>query len=63
MKSKLLLLGLMFSLGSASGLAQFSLSAGLTKMPDDSYVLNLSASGSQNVVVLGATLTDRKSVV
>jgi len=57
MKSRFLLLVLMSSLGSATGLAQFSLSAALTKTDADSYVLNLSASGSRDVVALGATFT------
>ncbi|HOC00711.1 MAG TPA: hypothetical protein PKM43_18435 [Verrucomicrobiota bacterium] len=58
MKSKLLLLGLVFSLGSVTGLGQFSLSAGLTKDDGGFYILSLSASGSQDLISsLGATLT------
>lgn len=62
MKSKLLLIGSVLWLGSATGLAQFPeflLSAGLTPSVDNSYtyILNLSVSGSQDSDVIGSTFT------
>ncbi|HOA60330.1 MAG: hypothetical protein KA191_08735 [Verrucomicrobia bacterium] len=48
MKSRFLLLVLIFSLGSATGLAQFSLTASLN-LVDNSYVLSLTASGPRDV--------------
>lgn len=60
MKSKLLLLGLVFSLGSVTGLGQFSevfLRAGLTKIDRYSYTLNFFVSGSQDIGVIGGTFT------
>lgn len=55
MKLRLLLLGFVSWLSSVTGLAQFSLTAALRwDVDDSSYVLDLTASGPQDLYVVGA---------